>query len=83
MLPAVASMSVPPGFSLPVAFGRFDEVEADAVLDRAAGVLVLELQEQLAADRCRDGARPGAACGRSVSSGFWKTCGCMEHHGEV
>ena len=30
------------------AFGGLDEVEADAILDGAAGVLVFELQEQLA-----------------------------------
>src|SRR6185312_9488492 len=30
------------------ALGRLDQVQADSILDRAAGILVLELQEQLA-----------------------------------
>jgi len=35
-------------FQQSAALGRLDEIQADAVLDGAAGILVLELQEQLA-----------------------------------
>ena len=48
MLPAVASIRVPPGFEAAVALGRLDHRERDAILDRAAGILVLELEEQAA-----------------------------------
>ena len=46
MLPAVASTISAPGLMLPVALGGLDHRQRDAVLDRAAGVLVLELEEQ-------------------------------------
>ena len=45
MLPAVASMRVPPGFSRAVTLGRLDQIQPDAVLDGAAGILVLELEK--------------------------------------
>jgi hypothetical protein len=40
------------GLEPPVALGRLDHRLADAVLDRAAGILVLELEEQPARARC-------------------------------
>ena len=47
-MPAVASTIVPPGFRSPRCLGFLDHRQADAVLDRAAGIHVFELQEQLA-----------------------------------
>jgi hypothetical protein len=41
-------MMVPPGLSLAVLLGRSDHRAGDAVLDRAARVLVFQLQEQAA-----------------------------------
>jgi len=35
------------GFELALALGRLDQVQADAILDGAAGILILELEEQL------------------------------------
>jgi hypothetical protein len=46
VLPAVASTTVPPGLQAAVALGRLDHGAADAVLDRAAGILGFELEEQ-------------------------------------
>ena len=45
-MPAVASTIVPPGCRLSVALGGLDHRQADAILDRAAGVLAFELGEQ-------------------------------------
>ena len=48
MLPAVASMIVPPGLQVAASLGLLDHREPDAVLDRARRVLQLELEEELA-----------------------------------
>jgi hypothetical protein len=48
VLPAVASTTGAAGSEAAVAFGGLDHRQADAVLDRAAGVLRFELQEQRA-----------------------------------
>ena len=47
VLPAVASMIVPPGCSQPAALGLFDHRHADAVLDAAAGIERLEFDQHL------------------------------------
>ena len=45
VLPAVASMIVPPGCSQPAPLGLLDHGHADAVLDAAAGIERLELDQ--------------------------------------
>ena len=52
VLPAVASISVAPGRRTPRALGVVDDGERDAILDAAAGVQVLALDEH------RDGGAP-------------------------
>ena len=51
VLPLVASITVWPGFSVPVAFGRLDHPERQPVLDRAHRVERLELGVELDAGR--------------------------------
>ena len=48
----------PAGLQHPVALGRLDHREADPVLDRAAGVQVLELREDPRAARRREPVEP-------------------------
>ena len=69
MLPDVGSTIVPPGFSKPVAFGRVDHRDRDAVLDAAARIRRLELGDQRAPHAfgaARRGAGERAECARQV-----------------
>ena len=47
VLPLVASITVWPGFSAPLAFGRLDDAQGQPVLDRAHRIEGLELDEEL------------------------------------
>ena len=65
------------------ALGGFDEIEADAVLDRAAGVLVLELEKDAAGPGCRDVARQAAAFCRSCRATLSKDCRGMAAYSPI
>ena len=67
MLPDVGSTIVPPGLQQPVALGRVDHRDRDAVLDAAAGIRRLELGDERAAHAfgaAARGAGARAACAR-------------------
>ena len=91
MLPAVASMIVPPGPQPAPALGLLDHGHADAVLDAAAGIERLELDQHprghtLAQPMQRDQRRPTDrvedALARSLSRGVL-TLACGHVHSPI
>ena len=72
-------MSVPPGLMRPSRSAGFDQVEADTILDRTAGVLVLELQEQLA----RPGVEPARLEQRRASDHLERVGKYRRWHGST
>ena len=78
MLPAVASTMVAARLEPAVALGGLDHRQRDAVLDRAAGVLALQLDEQPA----RPGVEPGDFDHRRIAD-QGEHAGAIRRRGEV